>query len=258
MSDPVELVTVDAGNFEELGFFCYKSKPKSDGYRRKLEWLRRRFAEGMRLQIIYESGRSVGFVEYLPGEHCWRAVEAPGYIVIHCLWVVGRSKQRGYGERLLSACCDDAQRMGKRGVAMVSSRGNWLADERLFLKQGFESVDTALPAFNLLVKRSGDGAFPSFPNDWDERLQRYGSGTTIVYADQCPYTPDAVQGAVDAFAARGVTARTVALTDSAMVQAQAPSAFGVFGIVHDGELFSYHYLGPKELRQLDARLYRKG
>jgi len=52
MSDDVKVVTVDATNVAEQGFFCYKSKPKSEGYRRKQScfhcWAarRRRFKEG--------------------------------------------------------------------------------------------------------------------------------------------------------------------------------------------------------------------
>jgi hypothetical protein len=36
MSDDLKVVTVDATNVAEQGFFCYKSKPKSEGYRQKL------------------------------------------------------------------------------------------------------------------------------------------------------------------------------------------------------------------------------
>jgi hypothetical protein len=32
------------------------------------------------------------FIEYIPGEQAWRAVHADGYLLIHCLWVVGKSK----------------------------------------------------------------------------------------------------------------------------------------------------------------------
>ena len=39
MSDEVKIVSVDADNVEEQGFFCYKSKPKSAGYQQKLAWL---------------------------------------------------------------------------------------------------------------------------------------------------------------------------------------------------------------------------
>ena len=34
-------------------------------------------------------------------EYTWRVVHAPGYMVIHCMWVVGSGKGKGYGSRLL-------------------------------------------------------------------------------------------------------------------------------------------------------------
>ena len=57
MSDAVRIITVNAANVDEERFFCYKSKPKSAGYRHKLGWLKQRFAEGMRLEILYEGDR---------------------------------------------------------------------------------------------------------------------------------------------------------------------------------------------------------
>ena len=145
MTDSAEIVTVGAHNVDEHGFFCYKSKPKSEGYRRKLGWLKQRFAEGMTIKMLYDDGRSVGFIEYMPGEHAWRAVTAPGYTVIHCLWVVGKAKGKGYGSRLLDACIEDAQKLRHRGVAMVKSSGGWLAGSKLFLKHRFELVERAPP-----------------------------------------------------------------------------------------------------------------
>ena len=41
------------------------------------------------------------------------------------------------------------------------------------------------------------------------------------------------------------------LENSSEVRARSPTAFGVFGIVCDGRLLTYHYLGQKELRRLD-------
>jgi GNAT superfamily N-acetyltransferase len=251
MSDSVEVITVDGSNVDDHGFFCYKSKPESQGYQNKMHWLRQRFAEGLRIKILYENGRSAGFIEYMPGEHSWRVVEAPGYLVVHCLWVVGRGKEKGFGSRLLQECFADAKRQGKHGVAMVSSRGNWLANEKVLLKNGFASLGSAPPSFSLLAKKAQAGPEPAFPQDWEERLGYYSSGVTIVYTDQCPYMPDAVQQAVDAFAARGIEAKVVKLESSAEVRAKSPTAYGVFGIVCDGRLLTYHYLGRKELRRLD-------
>jgi L-amino acid N-acyltransferase YncA len=255
MSSDVEIITVDADNVDQYGFFCYKSKPKTEGYRRKLAWLEGRFAEGMKIKILYEGKRSVGFVEYIPGEYAWRAVDAAGYMVIHCLWVVGKGKRKGYGSRLLQECVKDARELGLRGVAMVTSSGHWLAGKKLLLKNGFEAVDHAPLSFDLLVKRFGDAPLPAFPTDWEERLGRYGSGLTVVRSDQCPYIESVTQIIRDAGAEFGLQTRVVELGSHREVQESAPSAYGVFNVVYDGELVTYHWIGEKELRRFfDERL----
>jgi GNAT superfamily N-acetyltransferase len=254
MSNDVEIVTVDATNVCQRGFFCYKSKPKSEGYRRKLNWLEQRFSEGLKIQILYEGGRSVGFIEYIPGESAWRAVKADGYMVIHCLWVVGRAKDKGYGGRLLEECVADAREMGKHGVAMVTSSRPWLADKDIFLEHGFEVVDEATPSFELLVKKFGEAPSPVFPQDWEDRLGRYGSGMTILRTDQCPYVELAVELALEAADEMGIEARVVELKDCQEAQDLAPSAYGVFNIVYDGKLLSYYYLTKKELPKLLDKL----
>lgn len=254
MGDEVRIVTVDAANVEEEGFFCYKSKPKAEGYRQKLAWLWERFAEGLRIHILYEGKRSVGFIETMPGETTWRAVRAPGYTVVHCLWVVGQGKGQGYGTRLLNACVEEARAAGRPGVAMVASSGVWLAKNKLFLRNGFEVVDQAPPSFELLVKRFDDAPPPAFPTDWEERQRRYGPGLTVVHSGQCPYIPDAVRLALEAAGRRGIPARTVELTSGREVQEQSPSAYGVFGIVYEGKLLSYHYIQDKEFDRLLERV----
>jgi len=252
MNSDVEIVTVDATNVDQYGFFCYKSKPKSEGYQRKLDWLKQRFSEGMRIRILYEKGRSVGFIEYVPGEFAWRAVEAEGYMVIHCLWVVGRAKGKGYGSRLLNECIEDAAKMREHGVAMVTSSRPWLAGKELFLKHGFEAVNEARPSFQLFVKKFKEAPSPTFPHDWDERLSRYASGLTIIRSDQCPYIDAAVMAALETADERGIETRVVDLESSQQAQDLAPSPYGVFNIVYDGKLLSYYYLLEKELlKRLD-------
>jgi ribosomal protein S18 acetylase RimI-like enzyme len=231
---------------EEEGFFCYKSKPKAEGYRLKLEWLRARFAEGLRIHILYQGRRSVGFIETMPGETAWRAVQAPGYTVVHCLWVVGQGKGQGYGTQLLNTCVEEARAAGRCGVAMVASSGVWLAKNKLFLRNGFEVVDQAPPSFELLVKRFDGAPLPAFPTDWAERQRSYGSGLTVVHSGQCPYIPDAIRLALEAAGRRGIPARTVELASGREVQERSPSAYGVFGLVYDGKLLSYHYIQDKE------------
>jgi ribosomal protein S18 acetylase RimI-like enzyme len=249
-ADAIRIVTVDATNVVQYGFFCYKSKPKSEGYRRKLDWLEQRLSEGLKIKIVYEGKRAVGFIEYIPGEFAWRAVEAEGYLLVHCIWVVGKGKNKGYGSWLLNECVEDAREMEKHGVAMVTSSGNWLAGKKLLLKNGFESVDQATPSFELLVKKFDDAPAPAFPGDWEERLSRYGSGLTIVRSDQCPYVDSVSQMFQETAADMGIQSRVIELKSCQEVQESAPSPYGVFNVVYDGKLVTYHWVSEKAFRKL--------
>jgi len=168
--------------------------------------------------------------------------------------VVGRGKGKGYGSWLLRECIQDAREAGMSGVVMVSSKSVWLANEKVFLKNGFEDTGQAPPSFNLLVKPLGPGPLPAFPSDWDDRARRCGPGMTVMYTDQCPYIPDAVRHAQVAFGERGIESKAVKLESGEEVRTVSPSPYGVFSVVHNGKLFSYHYLGKRELRRLDEEI----
>jgi L-amino acid N-acyltransferase YncA len=204
----------------------------------------------MQIKILIENDRPVGFIEYTPGEFAWRAVNATGYLVIHCLWVVGRAKKKGYGSRLLNECLEQAQNRDKHGVVMVTSRGNWLADNKLLLKHGFESVDQAPPSFDLMVKKFSNAPSPTFPHNWAERLRQYGSGLTIFRSDQCPYLDDATNTALETGRELGLETRVIELTDAQMVRELAPSVYGVFSLVYKGKLLSYNYELKKDLLKM--------
>lgn len=241
----MEILDVDATNVDELGFFCYMSKRKSEGYQRKLAWVKERFGEGLRIKLLKLPDR--GFIEYMPAEQAWRSVNAVGYMVIHCLWVVGKSKKQGCGKALLQACIEDARTAGKKGVAVVAG-GNWLTSPKFYAKLGFVEADRIDPDFTLLAYRFNDETpLPSFPDGWDKRAEQAGEGLTIFASDQCPYITDAVVLAQKTAEKAGVASRVVQLESSDDVRQQNPFAFGVFGLVHNGCPLSYHYQLEKDL-----------
>jgi GNAT superfamily N-acetyltransferase len=242
----VDLVSVTADTVEKTGFFCRMSKMRTEGNQRKLRWLRERFAEGLRITMLPPPER--GYIEYLPGEAAWRAIHAGGLMVIHCVWVVGKSKGKGLGRALLESCEDDARRSGMDGVAMLTSEGVWLADKGLLESSGYEQVDREGP-FSLMLKRFGARGDAGFAGGWEEKRRRLGDGLTVVRADQCPYIEDAARIILDAAAARGIHARTLELHSRADVLTFSPTPYGVFGIVRDGRLLSYHYLTDRELAE---------
>ncbi|MBC8186412.1 GNAT family N-acetyltransferase [candidate division KSB1 bacterium] len=247
-----KIIDVNADNVEGSGFFCYMSKPKSEGYAKKLNWLKDRFVEGMRIKMFELPER--GFIEYIPDEYAWRAVNAKGYMFIHCLWIVGKSKKKGLAGVLLDECISDAQAAGLNGVAMVTSERVWLMGKKLLVKHGFESVEEQKP-FNLMVKKFNDSPSPSFCQNWEQKASKYSDGLTVIYSAQCPYIVDATNTVLEFVKERGIKSRVVELKSCLDVRDLVPSPYGVFSIVYNGKLLSYHYLLPKDLvKMLDKSL----
>jgi GNAT superfamily N-acetyltransferase len=245
MEKKIRIIDVNEKNVSETGFFCYMSKRKSIGFQKKLKWLKERFAEGMRIKMLQLPPR--GFIEYIPGEFAWRPVNAKGYMFIHCLWIVGQSKGKGLASLLLNQCIKDAKKMGKKGVVMVTSEGGWLVGKKFLIKHGFVSVDSAPPSFELMVKKFGNAPSPSFTGDWERKLSQCGKGLTIFRSDQCPYIEDCVNAVSEIAKGLGIKCTVIELKNSLDVRNLVPSAFGVFSIVYDGDLVTYHYILKEDL-----------
>lgn len=251
MTGQFSILDVTAENVDKLGFFCYMSKRKEPGFKQKRDWLTARFAEGMKLKILHEEGgRDTAFIEYVPAEFGWRAVEADNYLLIHCLWVVGKGKGKGYGSQLIRACVDDARAQGKNGVAMVTTNRVWLAKKEIFEKNGFIQKDQALNTFQLLTLDFEKGGESRFPTNWQERAQAFGQGLTVLRTPQCPYIENATSAVCDFARTKGIDYRVVELTSAHDVQTKSPSPYGVFGTVFNGKLLTYHYLQDKDYETL--------
>ena len=249
MSEEI-IVKIDETNIDQYPPTCFLN-PKNEGYLIKRDWIKKRLSEGLIIKQLYleNDGKCNGFIEYIPGEKAWRAVNAPGYMFIHCLWIVGKSKGQGFSGILLDECIKDAKAAGMNGVAMVTSERVWLAGKKLLLKHGFESVEEAQP-FNLMVKKFKDGSVPSFCGEWEQKASRFGKGFTVLYSSQCPYIPDATKTIIDFAKKRGMQFKAVELKSCREIRENAPSPYGVFCIVFNGRLLSYYYLLPKDLDKM--------
>ncbi|HWQ47207.1 MAG TPA: GNAT family N-acetyltransferase [Longilinea sp.] len=251
MDTPFEIIPIDENNVDKNGFFCYMSKRKEPGWKLKRDWLSQRFREGLKILMVNEVGRRItAFIEYIPGEYAWRVVNAPGYLVIHCLWVVGQGRGKGFGARLIEACVADARAQDKLGVVMVSSDKPWLADKKAFLRNGFEEVDQAPPSFQLLVHKLKPGPLPSFPTNWEERRARFGSGLSVIRTDQCPYMENATHQVEQIGEKYHIPVKVVEYKTSQELQQNSPTPYGTFSTILDGKLLSYYYMTEADFKKL--------
>lgn len=53
MDQTIGIISVDADNLDQHGFFCYMSKRKAPGYKQKRDWLEARFAEGLKIKMVH-------------------------------------------------------------------------------------------------------------------------------------------------------------------------------------------------------------
>ena len=102
-------------------------------------------------------------------------------------------------------------------------------------------VDSAEPDFSLLVKkfdvRSKD---PKFKSNMTDNLKKYGKGLTVIRSAQCPYTEKNVNAILESAKNKfGLKANLIDLKDANAVQ-HSPCAFGIFCIIYNGEIISYH------------------
>lgn len=247
------IVDVNAKNIARYPAVCFMS-PGAEGYQKKLAWLKKRFAEGLKLKLLFleNDKRCHGFIEYTPGESAWRAVEAPGYLFIHCLWTTpNAAKNKGYGTLLLSEAVKDAERLKKSGVAVVASDGAFMANTSLFLKNGFRVVETS-GVFSLLVKPVKGGPLPKF-RDWERQLGKF-KGLNIVYSRQCPWVARFIAEIPEVIQKRGLKIKFKELITARQAQA-APSIYGVFTLVKDGRILADHYISQRRfLNILDKEL----
>jgi hypothetical protein len=219
----LKIIDVNQKNIAEYPPACFLN-PKNEGYQIKLEWLKKRFSEGLKIKLLYleKEKKCTGFIEYVPGEYAWRAVDAKGYMFIHCMWISpNKHKRKGYGSLLIKECIKDA-------------------NKDLFLKNKFESAASVKPSFELMVKTLKKGPLPKF-KDTEKQLKKY-KGWNVIYSNQCPWVARSIKDLGEIAKKKGLKLKVFELKNAKQAQ-NSPSVYGgVFNLVKDGKLLVDHYI----------------
>ena len=234
-----KIVQVDARNLaDHPGAICFIN-PKNEHYRKKVDWLKEQFRHGLRIKLLYleDVKRPVGFIEYVSGDRCWRPVDARGYMFIHCLWTNGKKYQhQGLGTLLIREAEKDAADM--HGVAVITSDKPFMADRKIFIKDGY-SVVSESGKEQLLVKQFKEGPLPSIKNpDHEPEKQK---GLVLVYSKQCPWVARFMDEVKPILEERNLKPEIIELKTAARAQ-NAPSLYGTFSLIHDGRLLADRYI----------------
>lgn len=245
--DHVEIVNLDKNSIDSEDIVCVRGPQNMEGINCKKEWLKARFREGLKFKKLIIGGRSWGFIEYLPAENAWRPINAPGYMFIDCIWVIGRHKGKGYGRMLLDECINDST--SKNGLCVVTSDKPSLASKDLFLRNGFEVCDTAPPHYELLVRRMKDAASPTFNESVRRTIIDHNNGLVFVYSDQCPYIAKFMNVMIEAADEQQIPVKRSKIGNAKEAQ-EMPFAFGTFGVFYDGKFLTHDIMTKKGFAKL--------
>jgi hypothetical protein len=248
-----EIIDLTPENIADYGVCGYNDVEKHLELRRKIDWFKEYYPKGLRIKAINSiTGGYQGMIEYIPGKYAHRPVDAVGYMFIHCIFVGFKTefKGKGYASSLIDSCLEEAKRLNMYGVAVVTRKGSFMANKDIFIKKGFESVDTAKPDFELLVlkfdKAATNPKFKNFSTD------KYYKGLTIIRSAQCPYSVKNVDSILKTARKLKIKADLIEIEDSESAQ-QTPSAFGTFCIIHNKEVISHHPISNTRFENIMAK-----
>lgn len=241
------IVDVNENNIRDYPQAICFINPNHPSFSHKIAWLESQFKYGLKIKLLYVDGekKPVGFIEYVPGEFCWRAVQANGYMFIHCLYVNGNKfKNHGIGKTLLELVEQDAREMA--GVAVLVSDASFMATRSLFLKNGYQVV-AETGKDQLLVKQFRDAPLPALTNN-KENLEKY-TNLTILYSAQCPWVARFIDEVNPLLESYGIKADIIEIRTPGEAQ-QAPSAYGVFNLVYNGKVLADRYISVTRFKNI--------
>lgn len=244
----LKIIEVTPDNVQEETLFCVKDL-KNPGFESKRKWFEKRYEEGLKMKILKDdSGKMIGFIEYVPASHAWRPIDAENFMFIHCMYVYSKKdRNQGYGTLLISEAEKDAENRGMAGLCVMTSKGVWIADKSIFEKNGFKEVD-GLGRFELLSKKWDTKILDPKLINWTEK-QKDNKGWHLLYADQCPWHEKSVMALLNTAMDYGIDLKVTKI-NTAQEAKNAPSGYGVFNLLHDGKLLEDHYLSATRFRNI--------
>ena len=194
-----EFIKITEDNIEKEHLCCIiREKKPHPGMKKKRAWLLNRLKDGHVFLKLNE--KATVFIEYEPIETAWVPISGRRYLYIHCLWVLGEYKGKGYGTELMKYAIADAKAQGKAGLCMLGAKKQkaWFSDQSFAEKFGFAEIDSTPDGYKLFAlsfdKNAEKSALPSFTPG--ARLGKIANKEpTIFYTPQCPYTYQAIENA---------------------------------------------------------------
>lgn len=246
----MEYIKVTQDNIDREHICCAISGNKDPQVLSKKAWLKERFEDG--LVFLKGNVRGKCFIEYIPAEKAWAPIDAENYLYINCFWISGQYKGQGYSNELLQRCLDDAKKMGKDGVVVLTSKKKlgFLSDPQYLAYKGFSVADKCSPYFELMYLPLSEGAaVPKFKPHIKEGGKVPQRGFVVYYTNQCPFTAKYVPIMEAAAQKKEIDFTAIHLKTTEEAQ-NAPTPFTSFSLFYQGEFLTHEIQSEKKFEKI--------
>lgn len=233
-------ITLTKESIEVEHICCaFSDKKCLDGYKMKKEWLKSEFDNGYIFRRL--DARAKVFIEYVPAENAWCAVDAQNYMMINCFWVSGQYKGKGHAKALLRSAIEDAKAQGKVGLVTVvgTKKFHFMSDAKWLIGQGFETVEQLPHGFSLLALKLGEEVHdPVFKECVRRGECEDKQGLVVYYSSRCPFTDYYVNGSLRLLAEEnGVPLKLIKIETKEQAQT-VPSPATIFSAFYNGRFIT--------------------
>ncbi len=235
LGDQMNIITINKSNVEEYDH-CLIKNQTLPGYAAKSAWVKDQLKNGLvTKRMVTHDGKAVGFIEYIPIENAWRAVEGKNYLFIHCIFTYPKAFQgQDVGEKLVKECIKEAKNNKKDGVAVLTSKNSFIADNRLFEKLGFVETEEINRHQLMVLKLKQESETPRI-RDVQSLLEKC-KGLHLFYTDQCPALAKPVREIAEACKEERLDLKVHYLKSPKEAQ-NTPFISGTFAVIYDGKVY---------------------
>lgn len=246
-----KIITIDKNNINQEHICCAIGNDKTNQNRAltKKNWMKERFKDGLVFKRLDDRGKI--FIEYMPIEKAWKPIIGKNYMVINCLWVSGKFKGKGISTELLKECINDTKKQKMDGIAVISSTKikPFLTDKKFYEHNGFKTVDSAKPYFELLVLKFNKNADnPKFLENVKEGICNNKKGFTFIYSNQCPFMEEYVNLLSNICKNKKIPCEIIHLKNYKEAQTKG-SPFGTLGIYYNGEFKTHELMSENKFEK---------
>ena len=243
----MEMITLNKENIDKEHICCAISSNNDIQVKSKKAWLLEQFEQGLIFTKMDVRGKC--FIEYLPIENAWIALNGKNMMYINCLWVAGKYQGLGYAKALLESCKEECVKQNKDGIVILSNmkKSAYVMDYKFLVKHGFKSVDT-WGDYELMYYAFHDGDTPSF-----NLCKPQHDGFTLYYTHQCPFNAKYVEKVKEHCVENNITLQIIHI-ESRQQALEVPTPFTTYSLFYKEQFITREVMTPQKFDKIRCEL----